>query len=60
MQAHTFVRGLTLCHLDAVLKECEDARRLLDGDIRRELETRGVEGWEVKSPDVARHSAREP
>jgi len=59
-QAHTFARGLTLCHLDAVLKECEDARRLLDGDIRRELETRGVEGWEVKSPDVARHSAREP
>ena len=59
-QAHTFVRGLTLCHMDAVLKEREGARRLLDGDIQRELETRGVEGQEMKSPDVARHSAREP
>jgi len=59
-KAHTFVRGLTLCHLDAVLKDCEDARRLLDQAIERELEAREIDGWEMKSPDVARHSAREP
>jgi dienelactone hydrolase len=59
-QAHTFVRGLTLCHCDGVLKDREDARRLLAGDIRRELASRGVDGGEMKSPDVARHSAREP
>lgn len=59
-QAHAFVRGLTLCHLDAALKDREDARRLLGVGIERELAARGIDGWEMKSPDVARHSAREP
>jgi dienelactone hydrolase len=58
--AHVFARGLTLCHLDAVLKEREDARRLLAGDMGRELSARGVEAVEMKRPGVARHSAREP
>jgi predicted dienelactone hydrolase len=58
--AHVFARGLTLCHLDAVLKEREGARRFLTGDIERELSARGIETVEVKRPGVARHSAREP
>jgi dienelactone hydrolase len=42
-QAHLFVRGLTLCHLDATLKRQEEARQLLVGDIEAELAGRGVD-----------------
>jgi dienelactone hydrolase len=42
-QAHLFVRGLTLCHMDAVLKQSEEARRFLAGDIEGELAARGVD-----------------
>jgi dienelactone hydrolase len=42
-QAHTFVRGLTLAHMDAVLKRHQAAERLLAGDIEAELAMRGVE-----------------
>jgi dienelactone hydrolase len=42
-QAHVFLRALTLCHLDATLKQQQDARRFLAGDIEGELATRGVE-----------------
>jgi pimeloyl-ACP methyl ester carboxylesterase len=42
-QAHLFVRGLTLCHLDAILKQQEDARRFLTGDIEAELAERSVD-----------------
>lgn len=42
-QAHLFVRGLTLCHMDAVLRGREEAERLLLGDIEDELAERGVE-----------------
>lgn len=42
-QAHLFVRGLTLCHLDAILKKEEKARRFLIGDIKAELTARGIE-----------------
>ena len=41
-QAHLFVRGLTLCHLDAVLRRHEGARRFLLGDLEAELAARGV------------------
>lgn len=42
-QAHLFVRGLTLCHMDAVLRRQEEARRLWLGDIEAELAARGVD-----------------
>jgi pimeloyl-ACP methyl ester carboxylesterase len=42
-QAHTFVRGLTLAHLDATLREDEAAERFLAGDVDAELTARGVE-----------------
>lgn len=42
-QAHLFVGGLTLCHLDATLREREDAQRFLAGDVESELARRGVE-----------------
>jgi predicted dienelactone hydrolase len=42
-QAQLFVRGLALCHMDAVLKRQEPAQRLLAGDVEQELRERGVE-----------------
>jgi dienelactone hydrolase len=41
-QAHLFVRGLTLCHMDAVLRQHEEARVLLAGDVVAELAGRSV------------------
>jgi dienelactone hydrolase len=41
-QAHLFVRGLTLCHLDAVLKQAEKAQQFLEGDVESELARRDV------------------
>jgi predicted dienelactone hydrolase len=42
-QAQLFVRGLTLCHMDATLKRQEAAQLLLAGDIEAELTGRGVD-----------------
>ncbi len=41
--AHLFVRGLTLAHMDAVLRGRKDAERFLGGDVVGELAKRGVE-----------------
>jgi dienelactone hydrolase len=48
-QAHLFVRGLTLCHLDATLRRNGEAQRVLTGDIAAELALRGVEVISHKS-----------
>jgi hypothetical protein len=42
-QAQLFVRGLTLCHMDAKLKRQEGAQRLLVDAIEAELAGRGVD-----------------
>src|SRR5262249_42501747 len=42
-QAHLFVRGLTLCHIDAILKRSDKAKQFLIGDIEAELALRGVD-----------------
>jgi dienelactone hydrolase len=42
-QAHLWIRGLTLAHLDAFLKDQREAKQLLAGDIEGELAKRGVE-----------------
>jgi dienelactone hydrolase len=42
-QAHVFVRGLTLCHLDATLRHHAAVQRFLAGDIQAELAARGVD-----------------
>lgn len=42
-QAHLFVRGLTLCQMDAILRRQDEARRFLAGDLEAELAARGVE-----------------
>jgi dienelactone hydrolase len=42
-QAHLFVRGLTLCHMDAMLRQQEAAQRFLAGDLEAELAARGVD-----------------
>ena len=44
-QSHSFVRGLTVAHFDAVLKQNDEARRFLAGDIQTELASRGVEAF---------------
>lgn len=46
-QAHLFVRGLTLSHLDAFLKGEENARQFLQGDVDAELARRDVSGQKV-------------
>jgi len=42
-QAQLFVRGLTLCHMDAVLRRQTDARQLLAGDVEAKLGERGID-----------------
>jgi predicted dienelactone hydrolase len=42
-QAHVFVRGLTLCHMDSVLRRQTEAQRFLVSDIEMELAGRGVD-----------------
>jgi hypothetical protein len=42
-QAHLFVRGLTLCHMDATLRQQEAAERFLAGDIEAAFTTRSVD-----------------
>src|SRR5262249_1193443 len=46
--AHLFVRGLTLCHMDATLKGQEDAQQLVVGDVESELAKRGVDAITYK------------
>jgi predicted dienelactone hydrolase len=41
-QAHDFVRGLTLAHLDTTLRESQAASRFLTGDAEAALAARGV------------------
>jgi dienelactone hydrolase len=49
-QAHLFVRGLTLCHMDAHLRGQEEAQRFLDGDIEAALAAHGVDVNPAKAP----------
>ena len=51
--AHVFVRGLTLCHMDAVLKRIDEAQQFLCGDVEAELAARGIDAY------VERVKARE-
>jgi hypothetical protein len=50
-EAHLFVRGLTLCHMDAILRGQEEARLFWIGDIKAEIERRGVDAV-VHRPDA--------
>jgi dienelactone hydrolase len=42
-QAHLMVRGLTLCHLDATLKQQEEAQLFIESDVVADVGKRGVE-----------------
>jgi dienelactone hydrolase len=42
-QAHLWVRGLALAHMDAFLKHQDEAHQFLAGDIESELARRGVD-----------------
>ena len=48
-QAHLFIRGLALCHLDASLRGNEAARQFWAGDIKAKLEQRGIDAIIHKS-----------
>jgi dienelactone hydrolase len=45
-RANRFVRGLTLAHMDAVLKQSEEARRFWQTDIVQQLAARDIEAVE--------------
>src|SRR5205085_7137056 len=49
-QAHLFVRGLTLAHLDATLHGSRVAGQFLAGDVEAALARRGVEASAHRSP----------
>jgi hypothetical protein len=44
-QSLLFVRGLTVAHFDAVLKQHQGAQQFLAGDVQAELASRGVEAF---------------
>ncbi len=48
-QAHLFVRGLTLGHMDATLKHMEEAQRFLTAEALENLAARGIDAF-VHSP----------
>lgn len=50
-QSHLFVRGLALGHLDAALRERQEAHRFWLGDVEAELRARGVDG-SAPGPDA--------
>jgi len=52
-QAHLFVRGLTLAHLDAALKRTQAAEEFLAVHAEAELAARGVEAV-ASGPRVGR------
>jgi len=44
-EAHTFVRGLTLAHIDATLRQMNAADRFQSGDVEALLVARGVQAF---------------
>jgi predicted dienelactone hydrolase len=42
-KANLFVRGLTLCHMDAALRRREEAQRFLAANVEAELAARGID-----------------
>jgi dienelactone hydrolase len=52
--AHLFVRGLTVAHLDATLRGNDDAQRFLRRDVQAELAARGVDAtvYEPEPPTL--------
>jgi dienelactone hydrolase len=53
-RAHVFVRGLTLCHMDATLKQSARALQYLAGDIVDELAARGIDAFTGQPAGPAR------
>jgi len=49
-QAHLWIRGLTLAHMDAILKDRHEAQLFLAGDIEREMARYGVDVILHKGP----------
>jgi predicted dienelactone hydrolase len=49
-QAHLWIRGLTLAHMDAILKDRHEAQLFLAGDIEGEMARRGVDAVLHEAP----------
>lgn len=49
-KAHLFVRGLTLSHLDAVLRQMTDAQQFLADDFQSALKYRGIDATVISTP----------
>ena len=47
-QAHLFVRGLTVCHFDATLREQQEAQQFLSSDVASALAAHGVDAIAYK------------
>ena len=56
-EAHAFVRGLTLAHLDAALRGREDASQLLAGGLAEELARHGVDAIDAGEGKMFRRGA---
>jgi hypothetical protein len=55
-QAHSFLRGLTLTHMDARLRRMPAAERFLAGDVQAALAARGVNAVPA-TPSATRSSS---
>jgi len=51
-QAHLWVRGLTLAHMDAILRDRHEAQLFLAGDIEGEMARRGLDVILHKGPPL--------
>lgn len=49
-QAHLFVRGLTVAHMDAVLKQSEKTQRFWHGDIGSNSPRKMSKRWSIVTP----------
>lgn len=52
-QAHLWIRGLTLAHMDAILRDRHEAQLFLAGDIEGEMARRGVDAILHKGPPAS-------
>jgi dienelactone hydrolase len=55
-QAHVYIRGLTLCHMDATLRRVPAAQRFWAGDVEAELVAQGVNVIMPRSQTSTEHS----
>lgn len=53
--AHLLVRGLTVSHMDAILKQRDDAKKFLADEIETQLAARGIDAYAYE-PQAGKHA----